>query len=106
MDQRSYADGAQFERTVLSWNRSGLAIAANGGLLIREGVSSETPAIWVCGLLVLAVGVAISCLTISGRIYRAERRVDHVITGHPLGAVAATLFIAALSIADLVLVVA
>jgi hypothetical protein len=101
MDQQPDIPGAQFERTVLSWNRSGLAIAANGGLLIREGVIHETSALWIGGALVLAIGVAISCLTGTA----AERGLDHVFTGHRLGAVGVMLFIAALSIVDLALVV-
>jgi hypothetical protein len=101
MNQRPSADGAQSERTVLSWNRSGLAIAVNGGLLVREGMTRETPALWIGGALVLSIGVAISCLTVAA----AGRGPGHAITGQRLGAVGATLFVVALSIADLTLVV-
>jgi hypothetical protein len=51
--------------------------------------------------LVLAIGVAISCLTATA----AERGLDHLLTGHRLRTVGVTLSIAALSIVDLALVV-
>ncbi|MGH3486721.1 MAG: DUF202 domain-containing protein [Actinopolymorphaceae bacterium] len=53
---RVYDQAAQLERTALAWNRTLLALAVNGALLVR---SSEASGLWaaIAGFVVLSLTV-------------------------------------------------
>jgi uncharacterized membrane protein YidH (DUF202 family) len=76
------APGGQAERTRLSWNRTGLALAANAALLIRfdQGVLYRLPAI---AMLL----VALACFLYGARRYRVI--VHRVISREPIPSLAA-----------------
>ena len=102
--QEDYNDAAQLERSVLAWNRSSLAIAANGALIARAGVERHLPAVIVAGAAVVAVGAAVWLLSTARYGSAASRRAGHVIAGHRTLVAAAALFVGALSLLDLALV--
>lgn len=51
--------GLQPQRTALAWNRTCLALTANGLLLLRAGLQQQSPLI-----LVLGAGVLVLCLMV------------------------------------------
>lgn len=74
--------GAQAERTRLSWNRTGLALAVNAALLVHAGPGSlarHAPAL-------LMLLVALGCFLFAGRRYRQIN--DAVPARHPVAAIA------------------
>jgi uncharacterized membrane protein YidH (DUF202 family) len=94
----------QLERTVLAWNRSSLAIATNGALVVREGVVRHLP-------LVTGAGLAISCvagvlwLLSTGRYHGArDRRATRLVAERRRSVLLLASFAAVLSLADLALV--
>jgi uncharacterized membrane protein YidH (DUF202 family) len=96
---------AQVERTVLAWNRSSLAVAANGGLLAQEGFLRSSLTVIAIGLAVVTVG-AIGWALSTGRYPRAgELRATHLFSGHGRVILAAWTFVVVLSVVDLMLVV-
>ncbi len=68
--ERVYEHAAQLERTALAWNRTLLAFAVNGALLVRIADGTRT---WVAiaGFLVLAV--TLPAWIITNRAYRRRR---------------------------------
>jgi hypothetical protein len=99
-----YNRAAQVERTVLSWNRSALALAANAGLLIHEGFQRGLVAITALGF---AVGVLAALLWVfsTGRYPSAlGAHARHLLGGGRELVVGATVFVVALSAVDLLLV--
>lgn len=102
-DARTGDNGLPHERTVLSWNRSALAVAANGGLLLRDGLLRGAAVIWIGGCAVIAIGAFVMLMSSGRDSFRlnSESRwtVDRV---DRLTGVAA--FVGALSLVDLVLV--
>src|SRR5690349_17486232 len=107
MEGRSDGDGynraAQLERTVLAWNRSALAVAANGVLLVREGVVRGLVGLTTAGLLVMGVGAAVWLLSILRYPSARDLRASNVLAGDRRLVVAAAAFVALLSVGDLVL---
>jgi hypothetical protein len=58
--------GAQAERTRLSWNRTGLALAVNAALLVHVGGGSMAEHVPAMLMLLVALG----CFLFAGRRYR------------------------------------
>src|SRR4026207_2038901 len=71
--QGDYNDAAKLERSVLSWNRSSLAIAANGALIGRAGVERDSIPVIVVGAAVVAIGAAVWFFS-TGRYSSASSR--------------------------------
>ena len=67
---RMYDHAAQLERTALAWNRTLLALAVNGALLVRSAEASGTWAA-IAGFVVLAV--TLLAWVITNRAYRRLR---------------------------------
>jgi hypothetical protein len=102
--EQDYNDAAQLERSVLSWNRSSLAIAANGALIARAGFERHLILAIVAGAAVVAVGAAVWLFS-TGRYSSASSRLaGHVIAGRRAFVGGAAIFVGALSLIDLALV--
>jgi uncharacterized membrane protein YidH (DUF202 family) len=97
---------AQLERTMLAWNRSSLALAANGGLLAREGLTRHLVALTGGGFAVVGVAAAAWMLSTSRYPAARDRRAEHLLAGRRHAALGATLFTVVLSLIDLALVIA
>lgn len=65
-----YERAAQLERTMLAWNRTLLALAVNGALLVRVSTASGAWAA-IAGLVVLAV--TLLAWAVTNRAYRRLR---------------------------------
>ena len=101
-----YNDAAQLERSVLSWNRSSLAIAANGALIGRAGVERDSIPVIVVGAAVVAIGAAVWFFS-TGRYSSASSRLaGHVIADRRAVVAGAAIFVGGLSLFDLALVLA
>ena len=98
-------DGAQVERTLLAWNRSAIALAANGALLLRAGFLHQVLVLEGLGVAVAVAvaGIAVWALSLEryGRV--AGRPVLHLFGRRSLAALAA--FVLVLSVVDLAVVV-
>lgn len=92
--------GAQAERTRLSWNRTGLALAVNAALLVHVG--GGTLARHVPAMLMLLV--ALGCFLFAGRRYRAINQA--VRSDRPVAGVAHVRTLALLSVVPAVIAVA
>jgi Domain of unknown function (DUF202) len=94
---------AQVERTVLAWNRSSLAVAANGGLLSHQGFTRGSAGLTAAGFAVMAVGAGLWLLS-TGRYPEAlGASATHVLGGHRAVVPVAAAFVVFLSVVDLVL---
>jgi len=102
--QQDYNDAAQLERSVLSWNRSALAIAANGALIARAGVERRMIAVIVAGAVVIAVGAVVWLLSFRRYSSASRRLAGHVIAGRRGYVGAAAILVGAVSVIDLTLV--
>jgi uncharacterized membrane protein YidH (DUF202 family) len=96
---------AQLERTVLSWNRAAIAVAANGALVVRAGFEHESVVLQVIGVAVTVVGFALWALSLRRYSTVAGRRVQHLFEGRLRGVVPVAAFVLALSLIDLGIVV-
>jgi len=103
-DGERYSLAAQLERTVLAWNRSALAIGANGALLVHQGFSRDLPAATVAGFAVVAVGVLVWAVSIGRYASALDRRASHLIADRHHLVLAAAWFLGLLSVGDLLLV--
>jgi drug/metabolite transporter (DMT)-like permease len=94
--------GAQLERTALAWNRSLLALAVNGALLIRAASVAGDWSAWVGIAVLLATGVL---WVVTSRTYRRLRGqgVAQLLAGGS-SAVWFTAFVAAIGVVDLVVI--
>lgn len=72
IEEPIYNDAAQLERTVLSWNRTSLAVAANGALLIHAGVGRSSLAFTCAGLAIVVAALVLWAVTTSH--YPSARR--------------------------------
>jgi hypothetical protein len=102
---QDYNDAAQLERSVLSWNRSSLAVAANGALIARAGVERHLIGVIVVGAAIIGVGAAVWLLSIGRYRSAASRRAGHVLAGRQALVGGAAIFVGALSLIDLALVI-
>jgi uncharacterized membrane protein YidH (DUF202 family) len=103
--QQDYNDAAQLERSVLSWNRSSLALAANGALIARAGIERHLIPVVVVGAVVVAVGAAVWVFS-TGRYSSASSRLaGHVIADRRAVVGGTAIFVGALSLIDLALVI-
>lgn len=103
MEPSGYSIEAQLERTVLSWNRVSLAVAANGGLVTRWGFEQSLTLVAVGGLAVIGVGAAIWTLSIARYRPARNRRATHLVAQRERAALALVLLVVVLSLAHLVL---
>jgi|SRR5581483_374267 uncharacterized membrane protein YidH (DUF202 family) len=99
----AYNRGAQVERTVLAWNRSALALAANGALLVRQGFSRHLISLTVVGFAVMGVAVAVWLLSILRYPRARELRGSSLVAGRRELVAAAAVFVGLLSVGNLVL---
>lgn len=101
-----YNSAAQVERTLLAWNRSVLALGANGALVMREGFERELVVLEAIGVLLVLFGIALWIVSIHR--YRFSMR---VVNAHSLllldgrQAIAVLVGLIALSSLDLTLAV-
>lgn len=94
--------GGQLERTALAWNRSLLALAVNGALLIRSAhVAGGWAAVIGIGVLV-ATGVL--WLITSGAYRRLRGQQPGSLLADGSFAVGMTAFVAAVGVVDLVVI--
>lgn len=96
---------AQIERTVLAWNRSSLALAINGALLARAGLTRDVVALTGGGSAVVVVAAAVWLLSTSHYSAARDRRVGHLLVGRRDTALIAALLVVVLSLVQLALVV-
>jgi uncharacterized membrane protein YidH (DUF202 family) len=101
---QDYNNAAQVERSVLSWNRSSLAIAANGALIGRAGVERHLIPVIVFGAAVVAVGAAVWLFSTSRYSSTSSRLAGHVIAERRAFVGGTAIFVGALSLVDLALV--
>jgi hypothetical protein len=97
--------GAQVERTVLAWNRSAVAVAANGALMARTGFVRHVAALEWIGLAIVAAGAGLWLLSLARYSTLPSLRVPHLITGRAGPLVSFSAFVVLLSLADLAIVV-
>lgn len=53
--------GVQLERTALAWNRVALAMATNGALVLRIGLTEDLPLLSIGGIVVVVSGIGVWC---------------------------------------------
>lgn len=94
--------GAQLERTALAWNRSLLALAVNGALLIRAVPHAGTWAAAV-GIAVLAA-TGVLWLVTSGAYRRLRGQRPGSLLASPSFAFGFTAFITAIGLVDIVVI--
>ena len=70
--------GVPVERTVLAWNRAGIAVAANGALLARVGFVHDLIAVEVIGLGVTFAGIGIWALSLARYSAIGEAHIPHL----------------------------
>ncbi|GAA1503473.1 uncharacterized membrane protein YidH (DUF202 family) [Agromyces terreus] len=89
--------GMQPERTALAWSRTGLAIAVNAVLVLRDGLSSSQPALSTAGVaLFVLAAVAVAHGAVRRRQLDARREIIPPSPVAMLG-VAATVLLAAVA---------
>jgi uncharacterized membrane protein YidH (DUF202 family) len=77
-DGRVYDLAMQFERTALSWQRTALALAVTGALLLRFAVTEQVH-LWPAGVVVLLVAAAVWLAAARAYANRSGRRAGHVL---------------------------
>lgn len=68
--------GAQAERTALAWQRTGLALAGVGAVLLHVDGSGSSPLPLFAGLLDIAAGAALGAVVAPLRYRRTLRKVE------------------------------
>jgi Domain of unknown function (DUF202) len=97
--------GTQLERTVLSWNRIAIGVAANGALLLRAGFIHDFVALDAFGLAVSIIGFVIWALSLRRYSTIAERPAFHLF-GEGTAAIAfLAAFVLLLSLVDTTVVI-
>jgi len=99
------ARGAQLERTALAWNRTGIAVAANGALMLHAGVVHGIVALDVLGAGVAGLGFVLWALSLVRYSTVAGRPVGRLFGGRGGAASLATALVLVLTVADLAVVV-
>ena len=102
-DAGAYNEAAQLERTVLAWNRSSLAVAANGALLAREGFVRDVTPLTAVGFLVVGIAAAVWVLSIARYPSARAAHASNLLAGHARLVAAFAVFVGLLSVGDLVL---
>jgi len=97
--------GAQVERTVLSWNRVAIGVAANGALLTRVGFVHDLVALEAFGMTVAIVGFALWALSLGRYSAIAGGSPSHLFEGRVGGVLPLAAFAMLLSLIDLSVVV-
>ena len=97
--------GAQVERTVLSWNRVAIAVAANGALLMRAGFVHDLVVLEAFGMAVAFVGFALWLLSLGRYSAIAGRSPSHLFEGRVGGVLPLATFVMLLSLIDLIVIV-
>ena len=97
--------GAQVERTVLSWNRVAIAVAANGALLMRVGFVHDLVALEAFGIAVAIAGFALWALSLERYSAIAGRSPSHLFEGRAGGVLPLATFVMLLSLIDLAVIV-
>ena len=97
--------GTQVERTVLSWNRVAIAVAANGALLMRVGFVHDLVVLEAFGMAIAIVGFALWALSFRCYSAIAGRSPSHLFQGWAGGVLPLATFVSLLSLLDLIVVV-
>jgi len=97
--------GAQVERTILAWNRSAIALAANGALLLRAGFLHDVVALEAFGVAIALTGFFLWALALSRYSKLGGRPASHLFAPRAGGVPALAAFIMLLSLVDLAVVV-
>jgi uncharacterized membrane protein YidH (DUF202 family) len=97
--------GAQVERTVLSWNRVAIAVAANGALLMRVGFVHDLVVLEAFGMAVAIVGFALWALSLRRYSAIAGQLPSRLFEGGVGGVLPLATFVMLLSLIDLIVVV-
>jgi len=95
--------GAQVERTVLSWNRAAIALAANGALVMRAGFLHDLVVLDVLGAAIAVGGFLLWIVSFSRYSRTAGRPVSHLFGARAVPTFAALIVL--LSLLDLGVVV-
>lgn len=104
---RVYEAAAQLERTALSWNRTLLAVAANGVLLVRMGTSTSGSGAWMVGAGLVMLLFTLLAWIVTSRTYRRLRgRPAAALLARPPYAHGAALFVGLVGFANLVAIAA
>jgi uncharacterized membrane protein YidH (DUF202 family) len=99
---RIYETAAQLERTALSWNRTLLAVAANGVLLVRMGISTSGNGAWMVVAGVVFLLFTLLAWVVTSRTYRRLRGRPAVsMLARPPYAHGAALFVGLVGLANL-----
>ena len=83
-DGRVYDFAVQFERTALSWQRTALALAVTGALLLRFAATHHG-LLWPVGMLVLAAAAGIWVAAARAYATWRGRRAGRVLLGRRVG---------------------
>ena len=97
--------GAQIERTMLSWNRAAIALAANGALLTRAGFVHHIVSLQTLGLAIALAGLALWLLSLARYTKIAGQPVPHLFGVKASAIPAFATFISLLSIVDLTVII-
>jgi uncharacterized membrane protein YidH (DUF202 family) len=98
--------GAQVERTALAWNRVGLAVVANGALLVHMGLEDHLGWVEAVGLAAVAIGGAVWTLALWRYSALAHHRVPNLFANQPQTVRAVSLLVLVLSLLNLAVVLA
>ena len=104
---RVYETAAQLERTALSWNRTLLAVAANGVLLLRMGTSTSGNGVWMVGAGLALLLFTLLAWVVTSRAYRRLRgRPAAALLARPPYAHGAAVFVGLVGLANLAAIAA
>jgi uncharacterized membrane protein YidH (DUF202 family) len=104
---RIYETAGQLERTALSWNRTLLAVAVNGVLLIRMGTASERYGAWIVAAGCVVLLFTLPAWIVTSRTYRRLRgRPAVALLARPPYAHGAALFVGLVGLANLAAIAA
>ena len=97
--------GTPVERTVLSWNRIAIGVAANGVLVMRAGFVHHVVVLEALGLAIAIAGFALWALSLFRYSTIAGRPASHLFGEEPGAVALLAVSVLVLSLVDVVVVV-